>query len=618
MPIGSGPDGEVVELDLKESALDGMGPHGLLIGATGSGKSELLRTLVLGLATTHSSEVLNFVLIDFKGGATFATLDRLPHTSAVITNLADELPLVDRMTDALNGELVRRQELLRRAGNFASVRDYDRARVAGADLPAVPSLLIVCDEFTELLTAKPDFIELFVQIGRLGRSLGVHLLLASQRLEEGRLRGLETHLSYRIGLRTFSSMESRAVLGVPDAYELPPAPGHGYVKFGTEPLRRFKAAYVSGPYRTVRLDGNSVAARVEQYSTHYSAPAEPGAAVAEPGTAPAEPGAVANDRAAPGPTVDEAPPGSLLDLMVDRLAGRGVPAHRVWLPPLGQPPSLDELLGGLTTDLARGVTVLNPSVRGELRVPVAIVDKPFEQRRDVCWLDLAGAAGHVAIVGGPQSGKSTAARALVTGLALTHTAREVQVYCLDFGGGALAGLRGLPHVGVVAGRLDTATVRRTVGEVATLLADRERRFGARGVESMAAFRRLRRPSDLDATLAVPEDGFGDVVVVIDGWSTLRNEYEDLEPVLADVATRGLSYGIHLVATSNRWMDFRPNIRDLFGSRLELRLGDPAESMVNRRSATNVPERSPGRGLTADGLHLLTALPRTTWTMGLRW
>ncbi len=116
----SAADGQPVELDLKESAQDGMGPHGLLIGATGSGKSELLRTLVLALAATHSSEALNFVLVDFKGGATFASLDRLPHTAAVITNLADELPLVDRMVDAINGELVRRQELLRRAGNFAS------------------------------------------------------------------------------------------------------------------------------------------------------------------------------------------------------------------------------------------------------------------------------------------------------------------------------------------------------------------------------------------------------------------------------------------------------------------------------------------------------------------
>ena len=116
----SGIDGGAFELDLKESAQDGMGPHGLLIGATGSGKSELLRTLVLGLAATHSSETLNFVLVDFKGGATFASLDRLPHTAAVITNLDDELPLVDRMGDAINGELIRRQELLRRAGNFAS------------------------------------------------------------------------------------------------------------------------------------------------------------------------------------------------------------------------------------------------------------------------------------------------------------------------------------------------------------------------------------------------------------------------------------------------------------------------------------------------------------------
>src|SRR3954464_1498950 len=140
VPIGVGADGGQIELDLKESAQDGMGPHGLLIGATGSGKSELLRTLVLALAPTHSSETLNFVLVDFKGGATFASLDRLPHTAAVITNLAHELSLVDRMVDAINGELIRRQELLRRAGNFASLRDYDKARAGGSALAPMPSL----------------------------------------------------------------------------------------------------------------------------------------------------------------------------------------------------------------------------------------------------------------------------------------------------------------------------------------------------------------------------------------------------------------------------------------------------------------------------------------------
>ncbi len=329
VPIGVGADGGAIELDLKESAQDGMGPHGLLIGATGSGKSELLRTLVLGLAATHSSEQLNFVLVDFKGGATFASFDRLPHTAAVITNLADALPLVDRMVDAINGELVRRQELLRRAGNFASVRDYERARAAGSPLAPLPSLLLICDEFSELLSAKPDFIDLFVQIGRLGRSLGVHLLLASQRLEEGRLRGLDTHLSYRIGLRTFSALESRTVLGVADAHELPRSPGHGYLRAGTDPLARFKAAYVSGAVRRRAAPGGVAAeggARLLTFTTHVVPVPEPATPVVP---------AVAEEEGSR----------TLLDLLVDRLVGQGPPAHQVWLPPLGQPPALDELLG---------------------------------------------------------------------------------------------------------------------------------------------------------------------------------------------------------------------------------------------------------------------------------
>lgn len=132
VPIGVGEDGRPVMLDLKEAAQDGMGPHGLCVGATGSGKSELLRTLVLGLAVTHSSETLNFVLADFKGGATFAGMSQMPHVAAVITNLADDLTLVDRMGDAIRGELQRRQELLRSAGNYANLHDYEKARAAGA------------------------------------------------------------------------------------------------------------------------------------------------------------------------------------------------------------------------------------------------------------------------------------------------------------------------------------------------------------------------------------------------------------------------------------------------------------------------------------------------------
>src|SRR5262249_1506798 len=156
--------GETLCLDLKEPALGGDGPHGIVVGATGSGKSELLRTLVTSLATTHPPDMLSFVLVDFKGGAAFAGLSELPHVAAVITNLADDLARVDRMREGLFGEQRRRQELLRRAGNLASLREYHRRRAAGAVLEPLPYLLLIVDEFSELLTAKPDFIDLFVAV----------------------------------------------------------------------------------------------------------------------------------------------------------------------------------------------------------------------------------------------------------------------------------------------------------------------------------------------------------------------------------------------------------------------------------------------------------------------
>jgi S-DNA-T family DNA segregation ATPase FtsK/SpoIIIE len=588
VPIGVDPEGNPVSLDIKESAQGGMGPHGLCIGATGSGKSELLRTLVLGLAVTHSSEVLNFVLVDFKGGATFLGMEELNHVAAVITNLEDELPLVDRMYDALHGEMVRRQEHLRAAGNYASLRDYEKAREKGADLTPMPTLFLVLDEFSELLSAKPEFADLFVMIGRLGRSLGVHILLASQRLEEGKLRGLDTHLSYRIGLRTFSAQESRVVIGVPDAYELPSAPGHGYVKFGTEAMTRFRAAYVSGPatedMEPKRKAGAEVVRQIVPYIPDYIRPQ-----VVEQTEQPAE--------------ENEQSQASLFDVVVKQLEGHGPPAHEIWLPPLDESSTLDQLLPTLGVFPGLGVTTQHEGWRNRLHAVTGIVDKPFEQRRDPMWVDLSAAAGNVGIAGSPQTGKSTMLRTLIASMALTHTPQQVQFYCLDFGGGTLLAFSGLPHVGGVANRLDADRVRRTVAEVTSLLERREREFAERGIDSMATYRRMRASGE------IPGDGYGDVFLVVDGWLTLRQDYESLEPVITELTARGLGYGIHVIATVNKWSEFRTTIRDLFGSRLELRLGDPYESEINRKLAANVPEGKPGRGLTREGLHFLAALPR---------
>ncbi|WP_370124426.1 type VII secretion protein EccCa [Streptacidiphilus sp. MAP12-33] len=598
VPIGLGAGGEPVILDLKEAALEGMGPHGLCVGATGSGKSELLRTLVLGLALTHSSETLNFVLADFKGGATFAGMADMPHTSAIITNLAEELTLVDRMRDSITGELNRRQELLRAAGNYANIHDYERARAAGAPLDPLPSLLLIIDEFSELLTAKPDFIDMFIQIGRIGRSLGVHLLLASQRLEEGKLRGLDTYLSYRIGLRTFSAAESRAALGVPDAYHLPPVPGVGYLKFGTDVMAQFKAAYVSGPYRSGGVQVSSGGVRRARPVLFTGSP------VALP-PAPQEetPVVVA-------PRQDDALVDTVLDVIVDRLEGQGPPAHQVWLPPLADAPSVDQLYGRLAVSPERGLHAPDYAAPGRLVVPVGLVDKPFEQRRDLMYVDFSGAAGHGLIVGGPLTGKSTLLRTAMTSFAMTHTAAEVQFYCLDFGGGGLIGMQGLPHVGGVAGRLDGDKVRRMISEVNGVLGRREELFRAQQIDSVATFRNRRKQGML------PDEPHGDVFLVIDGWLSFRQEFEALEPVVADIVQRGLAYGVHVLLTANRYGEVRPALKDLLQTRVELKLGDSMESEIDRKVAQNVPTGAPGRGLTGDKLHFLAGLPRLDGSGGI--
>ena len=604
VPVGVSPDGAPVELDLKEAAHGGMGPHGLCIGATGSGKSEFLRTLVLGLVATHDPDALNLVLVDFKGGATFLGLEPLAHVAAVITNLQAEITMVDRMRDALEGELTRRQEVLRAAGNYSGVGEYEAARAKGAALEPLPALVIVVDEFSELLSSKPEFAELFLTIGRLGRSLHIHLLLASQRLEEGRLRGLDSHLSYRIALKTFSATESRSVLGVTDAYHLPATPGAGYLKVDAGDPVRFDAAYVSGPYtEDRRLDGSTVAtvaarAAVRPFTAWYM-PVPAPAVVVPPGSDDDdEAGADSHGPAGRGDGGDSGAEGSasLLEVLVGRFAGHGRPAHEVWLPPLGAGAPLDAAVGTEPSGAGRE----QPPT---LRFPLAEVDLPFEQRRDIWSVDLSGGDGNVAVVGGNRSGKSTTLCTLVLAAAATTEPDRLAVYVVDLGGGVLQSVADLPHVGGVARRGEEERIRRTVAEVDAERRRRERAFRDAGVVSVDQAR--RRLVDRDGR---PTAEYPDVLLVIDGWQALRTEFEDLEQTVVGLAADGLSYGVHVVLSASRWADLRPALRDALGTRVELRLGDPTDSMIDRRVAMTVPA-SPGRGLTPDRHHMLVYQPR---------
>ena len=560
--IGVDANGERLELDLKQAAEGGMGPHGLIIGATGSGKSELLRTLVMSLALSHPPEELAFVFVDFKGGAAFADLEALPHTAGMITNLQSDLSLVDRMHDALYGEQERRQRMLRDAGNVDDVIAYRRLREREPSMAPLPDLLVVIDEFGELLASRPEYIDLFVAIGRVGRSLGIHLLFSSQRFDEGRLRGLESHLRYRICLRTFSAEDSKGVLGTPDAYLLPSEPGLGYLKVDTGLYSRFRATLVRRPRSSAggaRGGGRPVVASF-------------GAGGAQLAGAPGAGAPAVGDGAAD------------LRLIAERLhaAPSSRPVHQVWCEPLpGQ-----IALGALAA--APPFWERATPVAG-LRATIGTVDVPKQQRTEPLTLNLTGAGGHLAVVGAPQTGKSVLLRTLVLALARSHTPEELQVHAIDLGGGLLRGLGDLPHVAAVAGKADRELVLRIVARLAAELEEREEAFRRLGIDSIA-----------DAP-------FGEIVLVIDGWAQLRRDFEDLDLAIEALLSNGLAYGIHLAISANRWAEMRQSVSDTLGSRLELHLTEPLDSEIDRKRAEALPSL-PGRGLTQDGLEFQAAVP----------
>lgn len=587
-PLGVSPVGDIVELDLKESAYGGMGPHGLVVGATGSGKSELLRTLVAALVVHHPPEVLALLLVDFKGGATFAGMQSLPHTAGLITNLQDHMDRVERFASALAGELQRRQELLAAAGNVANLYAYGLLRETEPEREPMPHLLVIIDEFAELLAARPEFAQLFVAVGRIGRSVGVHLLLATQHLETGRIRGIESHLSYRVALRTFSEAESREAIGTADAYRLPPEPGTGYLKVDTTVYERFRTSLVTAPYVAPRTT-LTTAAPVIPYTSSNGLGALVSAQVA------LQARELERKLDEENQTTDQHADRPALTILLERIQDQasrikgGAQVRRIWLEPLSSAMVL----------MDQPADVHDAS----LDVQIGLVDLPERQDQQPLRLNFAGAGGNLLIVGAPLSGKSMAVRTLVAALALRYAPSRVTIMCLDFGGGSLAPLRALPQVSVVAGRTDPQRVRRALSVALDAIAEREQLFHALGIESIADLRARRSKGDLAPDLA------GDLFLIIDGWSALRDTDDVAEDMVRDIATRGLSFGVHVIATIVADSQMRLNLTSAFGARLELRLQDPYDSKVDRRMATDLPVNTPGRVLVSGKHYGQIALPR---------
>ena len=531
------------------------GPHVLVAGTTGAGKSELLRTLVASLALGQRPDQLTFVLIDFKGGSAFDACARLPHTTGLVTDL--DAHLATRALRCLEAELRHREQVLRAAG-ADDLAAYRCARTEGDPLPR---LVVVIDEFATLAAELPDFVDALVGIAQRGRSLGVHLVLATQRPSGSVSDHIRANTNLRIALRVQDPADSRDVIDRPDAADLPRrTPGRALARLGPGELVAFQAARVTGPAAVDRPPVTAAPLRIERDPTGPS-PAD---------TAPpsANAGGAATD----------------LDRLVDAASRAwqvlgGVPPRPPWPDPLPDDLPFAPLAG---PDRSVGTEI------GPDELVVGTADDPDHQRhRPFAW-DLA--AGPLLAVGLTGSGTTTLAATAVLAAAHRWSPAQCHVHVVDLGSGGLAPLTELAHVGAVVPGDDHERQRRLVAELSREVARRR----AAGPGGPARPRRI---------------------LVVDGLAAFRSIWDDVEPTgtwdrLVDLIAHGTEVGVHVLATATGGAIVPHAVLGACRQRLVFRLADRGDHAAFGSDPANVPIPAPGR-CTAPHLGLVVQVAHPT-------
>ncbi|MEV0117333.1 FtsK/SpoIIIE domain-containing protein [Streptomyces sp. NPDC050844] len=554
--VGVSLDGPLA-LDLRRD-----GPHGLVAGTTGAGKSELLQTLVASLAVGNRPDAMTFVLVDYKGGSAFKDCVDLPHTVGMVTDL--DAHLVERALTSLTAELTRREHILAAAG-AKDIEDYVDLlhREAGAGHNPMPRLLIVIDEFASMVRDLPDFVKGLVNIAQRGRSLGIHLILATQRPGGVVTPDIRANTNLRIALRVTDASESQDILTAPDASAISKStPGRAYVRLGQSSLVPFQSGRVGG-----RRPGAA--------ATSLPAPWVVPLGWDQLGTPLPE-------RPRPERRASDDAATDLHDL-VHAVRGANqhlniAPQHSPWLAPLPTKLQLEEVqhVGLSTYDLAP--------------VPYALIDLPAEQAQRALTLDLA-TFGHLHIIGSPRAGRSTALRTIAGSLARAHSTAAVHLYGIDCGNGALLAMESLPHCGAVVQRTQPERLARLITRLTAEVSRRQEMLATRGTADLPELRRSLPADERPAH----------IVVLLDRWEVFEKTLGDYDSgsLLNGVMTLlrdGAGVGVHLVLAGDRSL-FSSRLSATTEDRLVLRMNDKGEYAMIGINSRNVPDDIPsGRAL----------------------
>jgi type VII secretion protein EccCa/type VII secretion protein EccCb len=612
VPVGVKPGGELQYVIFRAKDFGGFGFHSVVVGTSGSGKSEFFLSLCNGIALTHSPETFIVIFVDMKFESAAQDLEGLPHVAGSLSNLGkDDRHLAERMRKAINGEIARRYRLFKEAG-ARDANEYEEMRLAGRDLEPVPILLVIIDEYLELFHHHQEWIQLVIHIGQEGRGCNVFFTLGGQRLDLSSLSKAKSNIAFRVALRAETAEDSRDVIGSDAALHLPSKEnGYALLKVGPRDLEPFRCFYLSAPFvlpkkvtnidRTIDVSFS----RPRPLTWEYQPLSEEDTAAL----------AVADETEEPDEFLfhsDGFKKKKILDVIRDSLVSH--PArlpHQIWLPPLEVSEQVDALVGywrGKPWHVDYGQ---NPG----LVFPIGIVDIPEDHLQQVHAIDAE--MDNVIVVATAQRGKSTTLMTLMTSAALMYRPERVTFFCI---GAALYPMEEVPHVAGVVSLNDGEGVSRTIATLEGLIRSREASFKHYQID-ISEFRE-RRFGAAGGGGTDPDDKFGDVFLVIDNYGDLYEKDPGMGDRAITLARQGLSYGVHVMTSSNGWfVGQKQGLLTVSNARIQLRLSNPDESQMGigieqRRAARNTLDR-PGFGLTREGHELLVGVPEVTGTNGER-